>query len=92
VADRHLVRIRIAAALVGVVADVVDVEGFHEAEGAVVERQAEDRHIVGVHHAVHEADRLPVRDHARGAARDFGQQRLVGIRGAAQFGIEARIT
>jgi hypothetical protein len=43
-----------------VVADVVGVEGVHEAERAVVEGQAEDGHVVGVHHAVHEADRLPV--------------------------------
>jgi hypothetical protein len=54
--------------MIGVVADVAGVEGFHETEGAVVQRQAEDGHVVGIHHAVHEADRHPVRDQLAGAA------------------------
>ncbi len=39
------------------VADMVGVEGVQEAERAVVDGQAQDRHIVRVHHAVAEARR-----------------------------------
>ena len=43
------------------VADVPWVVRIHELERAVVDGQAQDAHIVGVHHAVHEAHRLPLR-------------------------------
>jgi len=58
---------------------VARIEGFHEAERAVIQCQAENRHIVGIHYAVHETDGLPLRHQVRGAARDFGQQCGIGI-------------
>jgi uncharacterized protein YdiU (UPF0061 family) len=36
--------------------------------GPVIERQAEDRHIIGVHHAMREADALPLGNQAGGTA------------------------
>ena len=86
--DMRLVAIAVAALIVGVVADVAGVEGLHEAEGSVVERQTEDGHVVGIHHAVHEADRHPARDQFAGAAADIGEQGGVGIGGRATLGAE----
>ena len=79
----------VAALRIGVIADVVRVEAVHEAERAVVDREAEDRHVVGVHHAVAEADGLPVRHQVGGAQRDFRQQREIRIVGFAAMRIEA---
>jgi hypothetical protein len=42
--------------------DGVGVEGLHEGAGAVVDGLARDRHVVGVHDAVDEADVHPLRD------------------------------
>ena len=78
--DVGLARIGVTAALVGMVADVAGVEGIEEAEGAVVDRQPEDRHVVGVHHAVAEAHCLPLRHQLGGALRHRFQQRGVGLR------------
>ena len=36
--------------------------GIHEGAGAVINRLAADRHIVGIHHAMDEADMKPLRD------------------------------
>ena len=80
VGDLRLARIGVAALFVRVVADVHRIEAVEEAEGAVVDRQAEDGQVVRVHHAVAEPDRLPVRQQARGAARDLGQHRRDGLR------------
>ena len=51
---------------VGRVRRPVRIEVVDPSVGAVVNRQPEDRHVVGVHHAVDEADPHPVRDHPRG--------------------------
>ena len=60
------------------------VEVVEPAVGAVVDGEPEDRHVVGVHHAVHEAHRLPVRDQHRGAPRDLVEQGGVGLVRAAR--------
>ena len=65
------------------------VEGFHETEGAVVEGEAEDGHVVGVHHAVHETHGLPAGDQFAGAPGHVAQQSGVGVGGVAAFGTEA---
>ncbi|MNS93885.1 hypothetical protein D3C72_1280830 [compost metagenome] len=84
----RLLAVGVAALRVGVVADMVGVERVEEAKWAVVDGQAQDRHIVGVHHAVAEADGLPVRDQVGGAQRDLAQQRLVGLGVVAARGHE----
>ena len=89
VAHLRLIGVGIAALLVRMVADVFGIERFHEAERAVIERQAQDRHIVRVHHAMHEAHGLPVRDHVRRAHAHFGQQGLIRICRSTQLGVEA---
>src|SRR5256885_16287676 len=65
VAHRRLLVVGVAAGFVGMVADVVRVERVDEAVRPVVQRLAGDRHVVGVHHAVAPAHRLPLRDEAR---------------------------
>ena len=54
------------------------IERFHESEGPVVERDPEDRHIVGVHHTVAKSHRLPLCNEARGALDHFDQKLFVG--------------
>ena len=51
----------------------VEVEVVDPAVRPVVDREPEDRHVVGVHDAVDEADAHPVRDHARGPLADLGE-------------------
>ena len=81
--DVRLAGPRVAALVVGVVADVAGVEAVEKAERAVVDCQAEDRHVVGVHHAVAEPDRLPRRHQFGGAVRDLFEQRDIRLRGVA---------
>jgi hypothetical protein len=76
----------VAAAAVGVVADVAGVEGVHELEGPVVDGQAQDAHVVGVHHPVHEAHRLPLGEQACRALGHLAQQRGVRVGGRAARG------
>ena len=45
----------------------VRIEVVDPAVRTVVDRQAQDRHVVGVHHAVDEADAHPAGNHARGS-------------------------
>ena len=78
--DAGLVAERVAPlAGVGGVGGPAEIEVVDPAVRPVVDGEPEQRHVVGVHDAVHEADRLPVRDQARGASRDFVQQRFVGL-------------
>jgi hypothetical protein len=71
-----------------VVADVARVERVHEAERPVVDRQPEDRHVVGVQHAVAEADALPLREQARRLARDLLEEVKVGMRRVPALRVE----
>jgi hypothetical protein len=52
VGDVGLLVVGVAALLVAVVADVAGIEAVEELERAVVDGQAQDAHVVGVHHAV----------------------------------------
>ena len=68
---------RITPLVVAVIADVAGVERVEETVRAIVDRQAQHRHVVGVHHAVAEADRLPLGHQRRRAARHgFEQGRI----------------
>ena len=55
------------------------VVAVHEGAGAVVDRLARDRGVVGVHHAVDEAHRHPLRDQTRLPRDDRLEQRLGAI-------------
>ena len=79
VADLRLLVVGVAPGFIGVIADMVRVEGVHEPIGAIVQRQAQGREIVGIHHAVAEAHRLPLRHQARGAFHQLGQPGLVAV-------------
>mmetsp|Transcript_57661 Transcript_57661/g.135727 ORF Transcript_57661/g.135727 Transcript_57661/m.135727 type:complete len:325 (+) Transcript_57661:3863-4837(+) len=72
---RRLARIGIAPAVIAVVADVAGVEGIHEAERPVVQREPEHGHVVSVHHAMTKTERLPVRDQVGRLQRHPAQQR-----------------
>ncbi len=58
--------------------------GVEKAEGAVVERQPEDRHVVGVEHAVGEAYGLPLRDQPGRSGDDVVEQLRVPVPPAAK--------
>ena len=76
----------VAPAMVGMVADVTRIVGIHETERAIVESQTEDGHVVGVHHPMREADRLPF-GHQPGGARDhFVQKTRIFVRRIGQLG------
>ena len=91
VGDVGLLVKSVAALVVGVVADVRRVVAIEKLEGAVVQSQAQDAHVVGVHHTVAKADRLPVRHHLGGAPGHGLEQRHIGpvfTRRAAAFGVK----
>ena len=68
------------------VADVAGVVGVQKLERAVVDGQAQNAHVVGVHHAVAKAHGLPLRHHGRGALAHGLQKRSVGVAGKAGCG------
>ena len=55
------------------VADVLGIEIIEKGVGTVIEGDAEDRHVVGVHHPVTETVGLPVGDHRGVAFDDFAE-------------------
>lgn len=65
-ADAGLLTEGVAPLGIRMVTDKVFLEGIEEGEGAKVEAVTENRHIVGIHHPVGKAHRLPVGYHARG--------------------------
>ncbi|MCY1179919.1 hypothetical protein D9M73_203380 [compost metagenome] len=77
--DGHLVAIGIAPLVVGVVADEVGVEIIEERVGAEIEGDAQDRHVVGVHHAMAEAVGLPQSDQFGIALDDFAVHRQIRL-------------
>ena len=79
VADTRLLVVGVEARLVGVVADVAGLEVVEEPERPVVHREAEDGEVVGVHHAVAEADGLPFRHELARAADDFLEPPVVFV-------------
>ena len=68
--DAGLVRVRVAAVMIDGAEHRVRIVFIHERARAVVDGLARDRHVVGVHHAVDEADAHPFRDQRRLALRD----------------------
>ena len=54
--------------------DKIGIEALHETKGAVIDGYAQDRHVVSVHHAVHEPDGLPARHHPRRPHHHFGEE------------------
>ncbi len=71
-ANRGLDCIAITPLVITVIADVIWIEGLHEAEGPVVNGEAERREIVGVHDAVHKPYTHPVRHKAGRFASNEG--------------------
>src|SRR5689334_22696552 len=66
--------------MVRMIADERGVIGFHEAEWPIVDGEAQDRHIVGIHYAVRESNRLPGGDEARRARHNFAVPERVAVR------------
>ena len=88
--DARLVAEGVAAGMVDRAEHLRRVVGVEERARPVVDGLAGDRHVVGVHHAVDEADEQPARDQV-GLARDHRvEQRAVGIRRAGGSGIVPR--
>ena len=86
VSDVRLAVEGVAALGVAVVADMAGHEGIKELERPVVQRQAQDAHVVGVEHAVAKTHGLPLR-HQRGGALAHGlQERGVGVAVASSAG------
>ena len=67
------------------VADVAGVKTVQKLEGAVIERQPQDAHVVGVHHAMAKAYGLPLGQQVGGALGDGGQQGQVARRARVGF-------
>ena len=80
----------VAPLVVGMVADVAGIETVHELERAVVQRQAQDAHVVGVHDTVAETQRLPVRQQRRRAQCHGLQQGRIRVGLLQGFGVKAR--
>ncbi len=74
VTDRGLLIQRVTARRIRVVADKIGHVGIDKAVWPVIQRQAEQRHVVGIHYPVTEARRLPFGNQARGAAHYLGKQ------------------
>src|SRR6185436_13132349 len=69
--DEGLLVEGIAAVVVGVITDEAGIVVVDEPERTVVERDAVDRHVVGVHDSMCPADSLPLRDQPRRAFDDL---------------------
>ena len=64
----------VAAIVVGMVADETWVVVVEKAERAIVEREAQDRHVVRIHDTMRPADRLPLRDQLRRALHQLAEE------------------
>ena len=71
------------------VADVARVKRIKELERTVVDRQAQNAHVVGVHHAMAKPDRLPGGHHVRRAFTDSLKQGRIRLSRIPTFRIEA---
>ena len=78
--DRHLVAEGIAPFMIRVVADELRVKIIQERKRPEVEGDAEDRHVVGVHHSVAEPIGLPLGDQLRITFDDFTEHRQIRLR------------
>ena len=82
----RLLVIRIAPGRVGMVGHMAAVVSIEKAERAVIDGEAERRHIVGVEHTVAKAHALPGRHQFGAAAGDFLKQGEIRVFGRAAFG------
>ena len=71
----RLVAVGVAALVVYGTIDSLRMIGVHEGAGAIVNGLAAEQHVVGVHHPVDEAERLPLRHQPRLGLADAIQQR-----------------
>ena len=85
----RLVGIGVAAVAVDRAEDCRRVERIHEGARPEVDRFAANRHVVGIHYAVDEADVHPLCDEQGLALGDRRQQREIRLRGRACVGIVA---
>ena len=79
VGDVRLAIEGVAALAVGVVANMARDEGVEKLERSVIDGQAQDAHVVGVHHAVAKAGCLPLSQQLGGASADGLEQGRIGI-------------
>ena len=77
--DLWLTVVGVAPALVGMVAYIAGIEIIKECERAIIKGVADDGHVVAVHHAMAEADCLPVRNRSCGAFHHFLEPAGVSI-------------
>jgi hypothetical protein len=89
VGDARLVAEGVTPAMVDRAVDPARVIGIHKGTGAVVDGLTGDRHIVGVHHAVDEADAEPLGNEVRLCGDDGVEQRPVGAFLVRRFRIVA---
>ena len=92
VRDGGLVAVAVAALMVDRAEDSIRIIGVHEGAGTIVDRLAGNGHVVGVHHAVDEAHRLPLRHQGDLACDDPAQHQPVGVelRILSGFGVDVR--
>ena len=90
--DGGLVAVAVAALMIDRAEDSIRIIGVHEGAGAVVDRLAGNGHVVGVHHTVDEAHRLPLRHQGDLACDDPAQHQPVGVelRVCSGFGADVR--
>ena len=90
--DGGLVAVAVAALMVDRAEDSIRIIGVHEGARAVVDRLAGNGHVVGVHHAVDETHRLPLRHQGDLACDDPAQHQPVGVelRILSGFGVDVR--
>ena len=72
-ADHRLIFEAVAPLIIAVVADKAGLVIVQETVRAVVDGEPQQRHVIGVHHAVRKAYALPLGDQARGALDDVGK-------------------
>ncbi|MNV68816.1 hypothetical protein D3C71_1616890 [compost metagenome] len=72
--DFRLIAIGIASALINGAEYCPGIVGIHKSTGTVIDRLPADRHIIGVHHAVDEANELPFGDQRSLPPAHFAKQ------------------
>ena len=87
--DARLIRERVATAAIDRAEFLERVVLVEERARSVVDRLAGDRRVVGVHHAVHEADAEPARDETRLRVDDALEQRQRVVAAAGRFRVVA---
>jgi len=87
--DAGLLAVGVAAGAVDGTEHRAGAVAFHEGAGAVVDGLARQRHVVGVHDTVDEADAEPARHEFGLALADGGQQVEVGLRAGRQCRVMA---